>query len=182
MKKHNGMRPHDIIILLKIITYGNDKWYIKDVANELFISQSEVSQSLNRSVRAGLISSNKKRVMNSALFDFLVYGLKYVFPVTPERMVRGMKTSHSAPPLSNIISSQEIYVWPYAEGDARGFSIEPLHPNVPKACLEDDKLYELLSLVDALRVGNKREFNLALKEIEKKLIPNEEHVDKQIYN
>src|SRR5690554_947166 len=104
MKKHNGMRPHDIIILLKIVTYAEDNWYMKDVANELFISQSEVSQSLNRSLMAGLVSSNKKRVMKSALFDFLVHGLKYVYPVRPERMVRGMKTSHSAPPLSNIIS------------------------------------------------------------------------------
>lgn len=142
---------------------------MKDVANELFISQSEVSQSLNRSVMAGLISSNKKRVMNSALFDFLVHGLKYVYPVRPERMVRGMKTSHSAPPLSNIILSNETYVWPYAEGDTRGFSVEPLHPNVPKACLKDNKLYEFLALVDALRIGNKREFNLAVKELEKRL-------------
>ena len=169
MKKHNGMRPHDIIILLKIVTYAEDNWYMKDVANELFISQSEVSQSLNRSLMAGLVSSNKKRVMKSALFDFLVHGLKYVYPVRPERMVRGMKTSHSAPPLSNIILSSETYVWPYAEGDARGFSVEPLHPNVPKACLKDNKLYELLALVDALRIGSKREFNLATKELEKRL-------------
>mgnify|MGYP001009397407 FL=1 len=163
------MRPHDIIILLKIVTYAEDNWYMKDVANELFISQSEVSQSLNRSLMAGLVSSNKKRVMKSALFDFLVHGLKYVYPVRPERMVRGMKTSHSAPPLSNIILSSETYVWPYAEGDARGFSVEPLHPNVPKACLKDNKLYELLALVDALRIGSKREFNLATKELEKRL-------------
>ena len=35
MKKHSGMRPHDIVILLKIVTYGDNDWYIKDAANEL---------------------------------------------------------------------------------------------------------------------------------------------------
>ncbi len=93
MKKHSEMRPHDIVILLKIMTYGDNAWYIKDTASELFISQSEVSESLNRSVLAGLISNNKKSVMKSALFDFPVYDLKYVYPVKPEAMVRGIKTS-----------------------------------------------------------------------------------------
>ena len=169
MKKHSGMRPQDIVILLKIATYGDSDWYMKDVANNLFISPSEVTESLNRSVLAGLISNNKKRVMKSALFDFLVYGLKYVYPVKPEAMVRGIKTSHSALPLSNEILSEEVCVWPYAEGDARGFAIDPLHPNVPKACLKDNKLYELLTLVDAIRIGNKREYNLAVSELKQRL-------------
>jgi len=25
MKKHSGMRPHDIVILLKVATYGDDE-------------------------------------------------------------------------------------------------------------------------------------------------------------
>lgn len=169
MKKHNGMRPQDIVILLKIATYGDDDWYMKDVANELFISPSEVTESLNRSVLAGLISNNKKRIMKSALVDFLVYGLKYVYPTKLGAMVRGIKTSHSAPPLSNEIMSEDVYVWAYVEGDARGFAIEPLHSNVPKACLKDNKLYELLALVDAIRIGNKREFNLAVNELKQRL-------------
>ncbi|MCD8177950.1 MAG: hypothetical protein LUE98_11215 [Tannerellaceae bacterium] len=169
MKKHSGMRPQDIVILLKITLCENKLWYIKDIANELFISQSEVSESLNRSLLAGLVSSNKRRVLKSALLDFLIYGLKYVYPVKPEGLVRGIKTSHSVPPLSEKIMSHEVFVWPYAEGDSRGFAIEPLYPNVPKACLKDEKLYELLALVDAIRIGNKREYILAVKELKHKL-------------
>jgi predicted transcriptional regulator len=163
------MRPQDIVILLKIATYGDSDWYMKDVANDLFISPSEVTESINRSVLAGLITNNKKRIMKSALCDFLVYGLKYVYPVKPEAMARGIKTSHSAQPLSDRILSEEVYVWSYAEGDARGFAIEPLHPNVPKACLKDSRLYELLALVDAVRIGNKREFILAVSELKQRL-------------
>ena len=169
MKKHSGMRPQDTVILLKIATYGDNDWYMKDIANDLLISPSEVSESLNRSVLAGLISSNKKRLMKSALYDFIVYGLKYVYPAKAGSLVRGIKTSHSAPPLSDEILSDEIYVWPYVEGDIRGFAIEPLHPNVPKACLKDSRLYELLALVDAIRIGSKREYNFAVNELKRRL-------------
>lgn len=170
MKKHNGMRPHDIVILLKIISYGHENWLMKDLGYDLYISLSEISESLNRSVLSGLISSNKKRIMKSSLLDFLVFGLKYVFPQKPGALVRGIKTSHSSLPLSNIILSEEIYVWPYSEGNSRGFSIEPLHPNVPKACIKDPNLHELLSLVDAIRLGNKREFNIAVEELKKRIL------------
>ncbi|GEC73377.1 hypothetical protein SAMN05443543_101408 [Flavobacterium flevense] len=169
MKKHNGMRPHDIVVLLKIISYNHDNWLMKDLSFDLLISSSEISESLNRSVLSGLLSNNKKRIMKSSLLDFLTFGLKYVFPQKPGSIVRGIKTSHSTLPLSNIILSDEIYVWPYFEGDSRGFSIEPLHPNVPKACLNDPKLHELLSLVDAIRLGNKREYTIAVEELKRRL-------------
>ena len=159
------MRPQDIVILLKIATYGDNDWYMKDIAGDLFISPSEVSESLSRSVLAGLISNNKRRIMRSALYDFIVYGLKYVYPVKAGALERGIRTSHSARPLSDEILSDEVYVWPYIDGDIRGFAIEPLHPNVPKACLKDNKLYELLSLVDAIRIGSKREYSFAVNEL-----------------
>jgi hypothetical protein len=169
MKKHNGMRPDDIVILLKIISYNHDNWLMKDLGNDLFISLSEVCESLNRSVISSLISNNKKRIMKSPFLDFLLFGLKYVFPQKPGSIVSGLKTSHSTLPLSDLILSDEIYVWPYIEGDSKGFAIDPLHPNVPKACLKDPKLYELLSMVDVIRLGNKREFNIAVEELKRRL-------------
>jgi predicted transcriptional regulator len=169
MKKHNGMRPHDVVILLKIIAIDNENWMMKDIANKLHISSSEVSESLNRSVWAGLMTNDKRRVFKSALLDFITHGLKYVYPQKPGAMVRGIKTAHSAPPLSFEIQSEQNYVWPYAEGDSRGFAIEPLHLNVPKACLEDTKLHELLALLDAVRIGNTREQNMAINELKKRI-------------
>lgn len=169
MKKHNGMRPHDVVILLKIIAIDNENWMMKDIANKLYISSSEVSESLNRSVWAGLMTNDKRRIFKSALLDFITHGLKYVYPQKPGAMVRGIKTAHSAPPLSFEINSEQNYVWPYAEGDSRGFAIEPLHPNVPRACLEDHKLYELLALLDAIRIGNTREQNMAINELKNRI-------------
>ncbi len=169
MKKHSGMRPHDIVILLKIIAKGKEQWYMKDIANELYISQSEVSESLNRSVMAGLIANNKKRVLFSAVQEFIFYGVKYVYPQKPGTMVRGIVTAHSAMPLVKDIQSNQNFVWPYSQGNQRGFAVEPLHPNVPKACLNDVKLYELLALLDAIRLGNVREQKMAMKELKKRL-------------
>ena len=83
MKKHSGMRPHDIVILLKIASKGSHKWFMKDLAYELEISASEISESINRSVISGLISGDKKTLKKMALLDFLRSGLRYVYPQQP---------------------------------------------------------------------------------------------------
>ena len=127
MKKHSGMRSQDIVVLLKIAALREAEWFGKDMAYALGISQSEVSESLNRSQIAGLLSDGKKRLMKNNLLDFLQHGLRYVFPAEPGAIQRGMPTAHNAPPLNQHISAEEPYVWPWAEGEARGQAIEPLH-------------------------------------------------------
>lgn len=169
MKKHSGMRPQDIVVLLKIAAKANTPWYMKDLSIELGISASEISESLNRSAIAGLISQNKKRLMTLALLDFLEYGLRYVYPQKPGAKARGIVTAHSAPPLNKDIESSEPYVWPYGLGTVRGESIEPLHPKVPEASLKDPVFYEYMALCDALRVGKAREKNSAIEELRKRL-------------
>ncbi len=169
MKKHNGMRPHDVAVLLKIASKGNQTWFMKDLASELQISASEISESIHRSIFAGLISNDKKTLKKLALLEFLKSGLKYVFPQRPGALVRGLETAHSAPPLKNLISSEDDFVWPYADGKTRGQAIEPLHPRIPDACLQDDKFYEMMALVDALRTGKAREQALAVELLKERL-------------
>ena len=169
MKKHCGMRPHDIVILLKIATKGINPWVMKDLSKELGISASEVSESLNRSAIAGLISKDKKRIMKMSILDFLENGLRYVFPGQLGSKVRGLPTAHATLPLSNEIHNDEPYVWSYAEGTVRGESIEPLHPKVPGACLKDPVFYEYMALCDALRVGKVPEKYMAIEELKKRL-------------
>lgn len=162
MKKHSGMRPQDIVVLLKIATKGHRPWMMKDLASELGISASEISESLNRSSIAGLIADDKRYLMKMALLGFLEHGLRYVFPQQPGRLVKGIITAHSAPPLNKKIISEENFVWPYADGNVRGQAIEPLHPGVPEASLKDENFYELVTLCDALRIGHVRESNIAM--------------------
>ena len=100
MKAHNGMRPHDIAVLLKIIALGDQPWKNKDLAASLYLSPSEISESISRSEFAGLISSNRRKVFQIAVESFLKNGLKYVFPVKPGSLIKGMPTAHSAPIMS----------------------------------------------------------------------------------
>jgi|ERR1035438_373583 hypothetical protein len=168
MKKHSGMRPQDIVILLKMAISPHN-WLAKDLSNSLKISASEISESLNRSAIAGLLSDDKKILMKNSLLEFLEFGLKYVFPQKPGAIVRGLPTAHSAPPLNQLLQGGEIYVWPFARGEFRGQSIEPLYRTVPEICSQDQELYELLALTDALRFGKVREQNLAITELRRRI-------------
>jgi hypothetical protein len=164
------MRPQDVVILLKLISLNDKEWNQVLLADELEMSQSEISQSLVRSKNAGLIDSSRKNIMRLALFEFIVYGLKYVFPQQPGAITRGIPTAHSAPPLNKIIQSDENYVWPSALGTIKGQSILPLYPKVLKAIKKDEILYELLALVDSIRIGKSREKDLAIKELQNRIV------------
>ncbi|MDR9398225.1 hypothetical protein [Salibacter sp.] len=169
MKKHNGMRPHDIVVLLKIASKRGGEWFMKDLAYELGISSSEISESLNRSAFSGLIGRDKKKLNYLALIDFLEYGLMYIYPQRPGAIVRGIATAHSAEPLNELIMSEENYVIPYAKGDIRGQMIEPLHPSVPEACMKDELFYKFIALTDSIRVGRAREKKMAVDKLKKML-------------
>ncbi len=162
------MKPQDVVILLKIIALNTDEWQQKPLADALKISQSEISQSIVRSQYAGLM--NGKKVMRMALMDFLQYGLTYTFPQKPGVIVRGMPTAHSAAPLNKLLVSSEAYVWPWAKGKVKGQSIKPLFASVPEAAEQDETLYTLLALTDALRVGKAREKEMACMLLKERLL------------
>jgi hypothetical protein len=170
MKKVFGLRPQDVLVLLKMIELNGTTWRTVDIAAQLFMSQSEISEALYRAWYAGLVDDSKRIAHRESVLEFLLHGVKYAFPQRPGAIVRGMPTAHSAPPLSGLLSSSTtVYVWPDTEGIARGETIEPLYPSVPKAAKQDQQFYELVSLVDALRVGKSRERTLAATEIEKRV-------------
>lgn len=170
MKQHHGMRPQDIVVLLKIIASDNNQWRNLDIAYSLKISPSEVSEVLNRCKIAKLINKEKRDVHLNALTEFLVYGLKYVFPAEPGAIAKGIPTAHSASPIKEkIISSTESYVWPNSKGNLRGQSIDPLYKTIPEAALEDQKFYELIALVDTIRIGKAREVKMAIDELKNRI-------------
>jgi hypothetical protein len=164
-----SMKPQDVVVLLKVIAVNNDNWQQIPLAYSLKMSQSEVSQSVARSKFAGLLDDSGKKVMRQALYDFLQYGLAVVFPAKPGAVVRGIPTAHSSAPLNKEISSEEDYVWPFAKGNVRGHGITPLYATVPRAALDDEQLYALLALADALRVGKVREKNIAVQELKNRI-------------
>ena len=63
-----------------------------------------------------------------------------------------------------------IHVWPDAYGNRKGQSVTPLFKTVPGAVKKDHSLYEYLALIDAIRLGNAREANLANKILREKVL------------
>lgn len=156
------MRPQDIVVLLKIIIYNERGWQFKDLAYDLDLSASEVSESLNRSQIAGLLKENKRKIFSQNLMEFIEYGLQYVFPQMPGTIVTGIPTAHSQEFFKEKFVSEIDYVWPDEDGNVRGLAILPLYKGVTNAVSHDKELHKLLAAIDIIRVGKVREKKLAL--------------------
>jgi hypothetical protein len=185
----DGMKSQDIVVLLKLVSLqeddlpsdagqprGDDAYSVRNLEALLAISKTEISASINRSLSSGLLGrdreSGRPKPNRRNLHNFIVHGLKFAFPAKPGAMTRGLPTAFAAPMLQGqLISGGEyIYVWPFAEGRAMGQSVKPLFKNVPEAVLNDERLYEYLALVDAIRLGNQREANLAAERLSERLL------------
>lgn len=162
------MKEQDLVILLKKLTSKGRKLSLRKLAEELGMSASSVSESLERSKKAQLVDRNKKRVNTLALQEFMIHGLAYVFPAETGRVIRGIPAYISASPLKEqVTDSSEQFVWRYIKGNARGQQITPLYPSVPEAALRDEELYQLLVIADTLRMGRSREKEIAIVELNK---------------
>jgi len=154
----------------------HDSYSVRALQASLGISKTEVASALKRCQQIGLLrldpSTQLPRVNSKALLGFIEHGLRYVFPVKPAEMVRGIPTSFSAPVLHGKLMSggDLIHVWPDAYGTRKGQSITPLFKTVPGAVKKDPRLYEYLALIDAVRLGNAREANLANQLLREKIL------------
>ena len=158
------------MVLAKLVSYGGGRPPIAQLASDLWLSPSQVHASLKRLGRSRLIEAQTSRPVLRAVEEFLIHGVKYAFPAQRGEATRGMATAHAAPPLkAQIVESDLPPVWPDAEGEVRGVTLEPLHKAAPKAARKDPTLYELLALIDAVRDGRVRERQLAEKELSARL-------------
>lgn len=170
---NNNLKPQDVLVLLKLCVRTNPHWTYAELASTLGMSASEIHQSIKRAQLARLLTvqDNFKKPLRAALLEFLIHGVKYAYPPQRGSLMRGLPTAHAAPPLLNLLMQGEDPppVWPYAEGTKRGYQLTPLYKSVPKAALQDARLYELLALVDALRDGRAREKQLAIDLLQERI-------------
>lgn len=166
-----ALLPQDVLLLLKLVSYGGRRPPIAQAAADLGLSPSQVHASLKRLERSRLIAPSTNEPQLRAVEEFLVHGVKYAFPALRGEATRGMPTAYAAPPLNETIEAggDPPPVWPNAEGSVRGLTLEPLHKAAPKAAQQDPVLYELLALIDAIRDGRARERQLAERELTARL-------------
>lgn len=166
-----ALKPQDVVVALALSL--SPSWTFASVAASLGMSASEVHGAVKRLRTARLYSEDRRGPAVDNVLEFLVHGIKYVFPAEPGPVRRGVATSVSARPLREHFSGAagplSEFVWPTAEGTDAGQSVEPLFPTVPDAALRNPALHELLSLVDALRIGRVRERAAAEEELRRRL-------------
>lgn len=163
------LRPGDVVTALYLATRAPSNPGFEQLAEELHIGLASAHRSAKRLAAAGLLTDTRQ-VHLSPLTELLIHGVRYVFYAQPGPLTRGVPTAESAPPLSALLgSSGAPWVWPDPEGDLRGTSIQPLQRSVPAIARQDPLLYELLALVDALRVGGTRVRALAEQELRQRL-------------
>ena len=170
------LKPQDVLVLLKLVASGAQvRSSYHALARELGMSSSEVHKALKRCVDAHLAVKSEQgvRPLRPALLEFITHGIRYVFPAERGGLTRGMPTASAAPPLDRRFSSDPLPpVWPDPEGTSRGLAFAPLYRAAVQAARADPALYELLSLVDAVRGGDSRERRLAIAELEARLGKN----------
>jgi hypothetical protein len=167
------LKPQDLGVILKYILNQDQYPTLEHVAQSLGMTASNVHLSVQRSIQAKLLEQPSTRIIKpirSHILEFLTHGAKYVFYAKHGGMARGTPTAHAAAPLNNIINQDNTPpVWADANGNVYGISLAPLWKNASYAAQQDPKLYELLALVDALRIGKIRERKLAAEYLEKRL-------------
>lgn len=167
------LKPQDLAVALKLVTLAGSRLTYAELGKRLRLSQFEAHAAVQRLMAARLVVDlgEGPRPVMAALRNFVVYGASYCYPAVRGQATIGFPTAYAVAPLNDLVLfSQEMPpVWPHPEGVVRGIALLPLYEKLPLAALDDPKLYELLSLFDALRMGQARERELATKLLEQRL-------------
>ncbi len=155
---------------LRLLRWGSSEhWTYESLGKAVSLSASQVHISISRLISCHLLDSELKRPIKRNLVEFLTHGIRYVFPLIPGGVGVGMPTAHSSPLLASRIKHHQDfeYVWPSKAGKQKGVAVTPLHKGVPEAAKQDNEFYDLLAVVDALRMDRPRELEIAVKLINK---------------
>jgi hypothetical protein len=93
-----GLLPQDVVVLARVVSYGGERPPIAQVAGDLALKRLE---------RSRLIDAETGRPLLKAVEEFLIHGVKYVFPVQRSEATLGMPTSCPARPLSDQIADND---------------------------------------------------------------------------
>ena len=167
------LKPQDLAVALKLVSLRGTRLPYALLAKQLLLSPFEAHAAVQRLMAARLVvdMGGELRPVMAAIRNFVIYGAPYCYPVLRGEVTIGFPTAYAVPPLKDMVlfSDEMPPVWPHPEGMARGTALMPLYEKLPLAAQHDPALYELLALFDALRVGQARERELAVKLLEERL-------------
>ncbi len=111
------LKPQDVVLALKLVAIGREGWTQPALAKALHVSAAEVNHGLKRLAACHLYLPRERRIVRANLQEFLVSGLRYVFPAEVGGEGAGLPTAHSAPPLAAKVraGAEAALVWPSVE-------------------------------------------------------------------
>lgn len=165
------LKPQDLAAVLAVQVCPQPTWSFQSMADWMGVSRSYLFYALERAASAGLYRAEPRRVNVGGVLEFVEHGVRWSFFAELGARTRGVPTAHSGPVLSRELSSDPAaaVVWPSSEGTAVGQSLEPLYPQAAGTVESARPLYEVLTLVDAVRLGRRRDTTLAMDALRDRL-------------
>ena len=175
------LKPQDLLVLLKVVANPPQRWTYAALGAALTMSASETHASVKRAVASGLAVARARGEWSPVrpnLLEFVLHGVRYVWPATPGPVKRGVPTSIGVEPLASqlAVAPGNAPVWAHPTGSVKGPTLSPLYRTAPQAALADPALHRLLALLDALRTGHARERALAAKLMKTELMASNSEV------
>jgi hypothetical protein len=159
------MRPGDLLPLLGLLRHApsDPTWTVRSLADELHLPPAAVQRSLARLGETPAYDAVRRRANRSATEELLMHALPFVAPARLGGPTRGVPTAWAAPVLSGHFGPVDELppVWPAPEGEVRGLAVEPVHPAVVDLAGSDPWMYEMLALLDVVRLGDARVSGIA---------------------
>lgn len=164
MSKQDTLKPRDVVVGIALAVWRRaPNATFAQLGEVLQLSPSTVHESVRRLQAAGLLRPSGRVPNRLALEHFLEHGVRYVFPPAFGKEAWGVPTAHVGPMLKDQFDTQQPVVWPDAKRRYRGTALQPLYPQATALPENAPEIYSALTLVDALRIGQARERNAALK-------------------
>lgn len=157
--------PFDVVLGLRLL---GEAGTLAHLAAELAVAPSQVHAALRRLERAGLLRGAARATNPRSFGEFVLFGVRYAFPALRGPLADGVPTAYSAPELARHVDAGDVVVWPSprATNGVRGFAIRPLYPAAVRLPETSPETYRLLTLVDALRIGDASTRNAARAALE----------------
>jgi hypothetical protein len=171
MSKQTTLRPSDIVIACQLAIKPASQFSALSEATG--ISVGECHNAVRRLGSASLLSPVVRRPASELLLRFLVHGVPHAFPPQIGPPAPGVPTALAAPVFANRIATSEALVWPDLDGESHGPTLTPLYPGATRLPVRNPQLYDLLALVDGLRVAQVREKRIAEELLSDRLLARE---------
>jgi hypothetical protein len=166
------MQSADLLPLLALLRHDRDaSWTVRSLASELHLPPAAVQRSLARLGETPVYDPTRRRVSRSAAMDLLEHALPFLAPARLGGPTRGVRTAWGAPGLSGRLAptDDQAPVWPAPEGDARGPAVEPLHSAAVALATVDPWMYDMLAILDGIRLGDARVRGIARELLHERL-------------